>query len=64
MGDGSAEILGFENFVVDFMQHHKEDYVLMIGKLQQYGFRSSVALSLFLISYFNLSFTPSQWTRI
>ena len=32
MGDGSAEILGFEDFVVDFMQHHKEDYVLMIGK--------------------------------
>jgi len=30
MGDGSAEILGFEDFVVDFMADHKEDYVLMV----------------------------------
>ena len=30
MGDGTAEIMGFETFVVEFMENHKEDYVLMI----------------------------------
>jgi len=30
MGDGSAEILGFEEFVVEFMADHKEDYVLIV----------------------------------
>jgi len=29
-GDGSAEILGFEDFVVDFMQNHADDYVFIV----------------------------------
>ena len=30
LGDGADEIKGFEDFVVNFMESHKNDYVFMV----------------------------------
>jgi len=48
-GDGSSEILNFEDFVVEFMENHSDDFVFMVVVSRELSL-----LFLFILIYINL----------
>ena len=53
-GDGSSEILNFEDFVVEFMENHSDDFVFMVVVSR----KLSLLFLLFILIYINLYSLP------